>query len=213
MLLPRVVLWYYDFMSVASGKFVVRIPPQLHIELKEEANRQGRSLNQICMARLGGGGNASPDGQENAIPSLISRRLIDAILKRWGDGLVGLLLFGSAVRGEATKASDLDLLLVLSPAIRLGRGLYHEWDLLLDTLDSRECRISPQFVVLPASVASAGGLWYEVAIEGVVLWERNLTVSGFLRRVREAIVGGEIRRAMIHGNPYWIKAKEGSYEK
>jgi predicted HicB family RNase H-like nuclease len=39
----------------ASGKFVVRVPADLHTQLAVEAARQGVSLNQLCVALLAGG--------------------------------------------------------------------------------------------------------------------------------------------------------------
>jgi len=200
-------------MRAASGKFVLRIPPELHRRLREAASRQGSSLNQICAARLQGGGVDFLRPHRPPAPALISGSLVAAVLERWGSDLAGLLLFGSAARGEATRESDIDLLLVFTPAVKLSRRLYREWDLLWDTLDHDDRRASPQFVVLPEDVRAAGGLWYEVALEGLVLWERDLVVSVLLRRIREAMARGELRRAMIHGSPYWIRVNEGCHEK
>src|SRR5690606_13187687 len=39
----------------ASGKFVLRIPTDLHAQLVAEADRQSVSLNQLCVALLAGG--------------------------------------------------------------------------------------------------------------------------------------------------------------
>jgi HicB-like protein involved in pilus formation len=39
----------------ASGKFVLRLPMALHVQLTAEAKRQGVSLNQLCLALLAGG--------------------------------------------------------------------------------------------------------------------------------------------------------------
>jgi len=211
--LPKhLVLWYYRMMNAVSGKFVVRIPPELHWRLKDAARRQGSSLNQVCVARLQGAAREFSSASDTPA-SLISRSLIAGAIERWGADLAGLLLFGSAVRGEATRESDIDLLLVLKPTVRISRGLYLEWDVLAETFEPCDRRVSPQCVVLPEDVDAAGGLWYEVALEGVVLWERDLAVSALLRRLREGMARGELRRAMIHGNPYWTRVNEGRHEK
>ncbi len=171
------------------------------------------SLNQVCVARLKGGAGESLHARATTVPSLVSSRLIAAVLERWGADLAGLLLFGSAARGEATRESDVDLLLVSRPAVAISRRLYSEWDVLAESFEPCERRVSPQFVVLPEDVHAAGGLWYEVALEGVILWERDLAVSTLLRFIREAMARGELRRAMIHGSPYWIRVGEESHEK
>jgi len=208
--LPKhLVLWYYRMMNAVSGKFVVRIPPELHRRLKDAARRQGSSLNQVCVARLQGAAREFSSASDTPA-SLISRSSSQVPSNAGEQIWPGLLLFGSAVRGEATRESDIDLLLVLKPTVRISRGLYLEWDVLAETFEPCDRRVSPQFVVLPEDVDAAGGLWYEVALEGVVLWERDLAVSALLRRLREGMARGELRRAMIHGNPYWTRVNEGT---
>jgi hypothetical protein len=139
---------------------------------------------------------------DHIIPEFLS-----AIVQRWPDVLVGLILFGSAARGDATEDSDIDLLLVMKPEVNIARGLYRLWDFFCnEPIASRDYpRISPHFVHLPGSVRDAGGLWYEIAIDGIVLWESDPGVSRFLRSVREAMGQGKIRRRTVHGSPYWIK--------
>lgn len=39
----------------ASGKFVLRVPADLHTQLAAEAAKQNVSLNQLCVALLAGG--------------------------------------------------------------------------------------------------------------------------------------------------------------
>lgn len=211
----EVVLWYCQIVSNPSGKFVIRMPRELHRRLREDAASRSISLNRICLERL-----------ENRDPSNIGLcglpsdspvpyRLVERLVEHWGSSMVGIVLFGSAARGEATSASDIDLLLVFEPGTELSRQLYAEWDELLENhlqvLPTRE--ISPQLVCLPATPAEAGGLWYEVAIEGIVLWERGLRISRFLCSVREALARGEIMRRTVHGTPYWIKSATTSHEK
>ena len=121
--------------------------------------------------------------------------------------LVGLILFGSSARGDATEDSDTDLLLVMRPGMKIARDLYRLWDEFRreDSGAEEAGKISPHFVILPGSVPAAGGLWYEAALDGIVLWEIGSQVSRFLGSVREAMGQGKIRRRMLHGSPYWIK--------
>jgi hypothetical protein len=195
-------------MKQPSGKFVIRMSGALHGRLKNEAMQTGQSLNQLCVAKLQEDGQhcASP-GDAAAQASLIPTDFLDKIVRRWHGDIVGLILFGSAARGDATEDSDIDLLLVMRPEVKIARGLYRLWD--------EFCRehtgaqdyggISPHFVSLPGSVREAGGLWYEAALDGIALWELDRQVSRFLGSVREAMGQGKIQRRMLHGSPYWIK--------
>ncbi len=195
-------------MKQCSGKFVIRMPAGLHGRLKQEALRTGKSLNQFCVAKLLRndalpGRSAAATAQSN----LISPDFLDKTVQWWQGDLVGLLLFGSAARGDATDGSDIDLLLIMRPGVKITRDLYRRWEEFCrqyaGTPDQGE--ISPHFVKLPASVQEAGGLWYEVALDGIVLRECDHQISRFLGSVREAMGQGRIRRRVVHGSPYWIK--------
>ncbi len=200
-------------MNPASGKFVIRMPAALHRQLREEAIRTRQSLNQLCVRKLQAhvsvlSGPGSPQVQQG----IVSCDLVEAIVKRWETELTGLVLFGSAARGDATEGSDIDLLLVMAPEAPITRACYRAWDDF-----SREHsgawdldRISAHFVQLPGEVRDAGGLWYEASLDGIVLWDRGRQVMRFFGSVREAMGQGKIRRRMLHGSPYWIKNFEVS---
>jgi hypothetical protein len=196
---------YHDTILIVkrpSGKFVIRMPQSLHGSLRDEAARAGESLNQICLKKLR---EQEPPGA--AAPGPILADFLESIVHHWQENLEGLVLFGSTARGEATAESDIDLLLVMGPGVKITRGLYHDWEAFCRDYGGPQNsgRISPHFVVLPGTVGEAGGLWYETAIEGILLWAANRRVSNFLRQLREAMAQGKIRRRMLHGSPYWVK--------
>jgi hypothetical protein len=200
-------------MKRPSGRFVIRMPEALHRRLREEAMRTGRSLNQLCVARLSAGGESLVGtGAVTAHAGILPSDFLDEVVRRWLGKLVGLILFGSSARGDATEDSDTDLLLVMRPGMKIERGLYRLWDEFRreDSGAEDSGKISPHFVILPGSVLEAGGLWYEAALDGIVLWEIDSQVSRFLGSVREAMGQGKIRRRLLHGSPYWIKEYQES---
>jgi predicted nucleotidyltransferase len=200
-------------MKELSGRFVVRIPPELHAELQAEARRHGESLNRVCVRRLSAAERCSgPGSTTTAYAGIIPRSLLRRIRQRFAEELVGIILFGSTARGDTTEASDVDLLLVLAPGSVLSRELYRRWDALSIPSEPAEGVISPQFAVLPQEISDAGGLWYEVALEGIVLWERDWVVSSALRRIRAAMADGRLRRSTVHGSPYWVRNFEPAHD-
>jgi hypothetical protein len=48
-------------------------------------------------------------------------------------------------------------------------------------------------------------MWAEVAIDGIVLFERGLRLTEHLVRVRRDIAAGRLVRRMVHGQPYWTE--------
>ena len=124
------------------------------------------TLHQFCVRRL-----ALPpvalEGDSDAA------ELVRRALAIFGAQLVGVLLYGSWMRGEATDRSDVDALVVLEEGVDLTRALYRSWD------------------------AQA------LAWAGRVLFEREGRVSAQLTRVRRDIVDGRLVRRMVHGQGYW----------
>jgi hypothetical protein len=193
-------------MKRPSGKFVIRMPAALHGRLKEEAVRTGRSLNQVCLARLQSENRCLPGTAIHACSPILPD-FLERIKGFWRQQLAGLILFGSAARGDATEGSDIDLLLVMRTEIKITRGLYSAWDELCREYQGAQPigRVEPQFVRLPESPEDAGGLWFEAAIEGTVLWEDDGLLSPFLQSLRRVMAHGRIRRRVLNGSPYWIR--------
>jgi predicted nucleotidyltransferase len=175
-----------------SGRFLLRLPPGLHARLREEAHAAGVSLNEFCTRRLAA---ALPAVSEPAAG--VITRASEVV----GRSLVGVVAFGSWVRGEAMTGSDVDVLVVVEPGSPITRALYRQWDAERLTWAGRP--LDAHFVPLPETADRLSGLWAEAAVEGVVLTEREFRISAYLASVRRRIVAGEIVRAVVHGQPYW----------
>ena len=122
--------------------------------------------------------------------------------------VLGMVQFGSTVRGEATEQSDTDLLLVMDPKTPIERHLYQTWETLLKKL-SVKTDYAPQFVSLPDDPSLVGSLWYEVAMEGRVLIDPTGRVHQFLSQLRYWILEHQLTRQTSHGHPYWVRGDLG----
>lgn len=196
-------------MPLASGRFVLRLEPAFHETLRRIAGRQGRSLNQLCAGLLRQAllPEATGVGPLKIASEVVPGALIAAVASRWGERLEGLVLFGSAARAETWEHSDVDLLVVLRRGAAITRELYSIWDAELASRSPNR-RISPHFTRLPARVRSAGGLWAEVALDGVILWDPRLRLARTLSLLRREIAAGAMERRMAHGQPYWVRLRE-----
>ena len=181
-----------------SGRFVLRIPPELHGTLKAAATRAGVSLNSYCRSILTtavhGGGNGG----------LITAALLAALTAEFDEALVGLVVFGSRIRNEHTATSDIDLLIAVSESVAVSRELYTRWDRAVDAVQADASVVSPHFAHLPTEDAAVGSLWLEVALHGVVVLDPTGVAARTLARVRDRIAAGEVRRRTAYGHPYWI---------
>lgn len=179
----------------ASGRFVLRIDPALHEELRIAARDCGLSLNDYCARRL-----ATPSAgcQIGDATGAVRRAL-----RMFPNRLLGVVVFGSWARGEARPASDVDLLVVLEDAVSLTRDVYRMWDEAPMTWDGHP--IEPHFVHPPRPNDVTGGVWAEAALDGLVLFERSMAVSRALAAVRHHILSGRLVRRLVHGQPYWAE--------
>jgi predicted nucleotidyltransferase len=182
--------------GVASGRFVLRIDPELHVALRRAAHQQGLSLNAYINDQLSTRPASSVPG---AAASCIQRAQ-----DLFGSHLIGLAVFGSWARGDASDRSDVDLLVVVGPAVHLTRGLYREWDARPMRWAGRS--VEPHIVHLPAADAAPGGLWAEVALDGIVIYELEFELSRYLIRARSSILAGRMSRRAVHGQPFWVEA-------
>ena len=178
-----------------SGRFLLRMPAPLHSALDAAARAHGLSLNAYCVRQLAA-----------AAPGAVGDEDVTALLARAhevaGETLSAVVLHGSWARGDATPASDVDALIVVDPRLGLSRALYREWD--AQPITWRGRRVDPHFVH-PAEEGQFSGLWAEMALDGIVLFERDWKLSAHLARIRHAIAAGQLTRRVVHGQPYWAE--------
>lgn len=174
---------------------MLRLDPALHEALRAGAAAAGLSLNEYSARKL-----ALP-GENVASPGADAIRSAARVA---GASLMGVAAFGSWARGELTESSDVDLLIVVDSSRPINRDLYRAWD--RDPLSWEGHPTEPHFVHFPEPGGAISSVWAEVAVGGIVLWEREFALSRQLVTVREMIASGRIVRRTIHGQPYWVEA-------
>lgn len=185
-------------MDNASGKFVVRMPSDMHRRIRKLAQNRRMSLNDLCIKAIDQYINSMGIHVDEQLGSVSS--LIGDIRFGHEQNILAIVLFGSGARNEMTEMSDVDLLIVLDTSIAISRELYVHWQ-----NENSNDAVSPHFVHTPKSVADAGSLWYEVALDGIILFQRDLSVSRFLNEIRHAVADRTIVRRIAYGHAYWIK--------
>jgi predicted nucleotidyltransferase len=179
-----------------SGRFVLRIDPGLHAALRGAAEAAGMSLNAFCALKL----SATPAN----LGSISAGRAIERAAALFGEELVGVVLFGSWARGEMVRTSDVDLLVVVDDTVAINRELYRSWDAEPIIWGGR--RVEPQFVHFGGSTRRPAGLWAEIAIDGIVIFDRGFELSHRLVDLRRDIAEGRLIRRVVSGQAYWVEA-------
>lgn len=96
-------------------------------------------------------------------------------------------------------------MVVVDRQVALTRALYRAWDRSPVLWEGH--RVEPHFVRLPRPESDPSGFWAELALDGVVLFDRDWELSRHLARVRRAIAAGRLVRRVVHGQPYWAAAR------
>lgn len=182
--------------SRLSGRFVLRIDPGLHATLKKAAKAAGVSLNEYCARKLA----AAP----RSLDDPAAAAAVEHAASLFGEALMGVVLFGSWARDELFTGSDVDILVVIDDRVRITRDLYRHWDKSPLSWGGRV--VEPHFVHATAADRRVTGLWAEVAVDGVVLFDRGYELSRQLTRLRRDIVAGRIVCRRVHGQTYWVQA-------
>jgi predicted nucleotidyltransferase len=183
-----------ELKRTPSGRFVLRLEPELHAGLQAAAKLAGLSLNEYCARKL-----KAPFA---AVQLGAAASLVERAAEIHGRDLVGVIAFGSWARGEAGPQSDLDILVVLDAQRPLTRALYRAWDEEASTCDTHV--VQAHLIHLP-EMGAAGSVWAEASIDGIVLFERDLSISRRLAVVRRDIAAGRLVRRTVQGQPYWSK--------
>jgi hypothetical protein len=179
--------------ELPSGRFLLRIDPSLHAALRMAADQAGLSLNEYCARKLAGGGVGLGDPGWQAVERA-------AAVAR--GSLMSVAVYGSWARGEPMQSSDVDVLVVVETSTPITRGLYRRWDEEPQRWGGRS--VEPHFVHLPPPGQQPTGTWAEVALDGIVLFDRNLVLSRRLVEFRKLILNGTMERRKVHGQPYWV---------
>ena len=183
-------------MAPLSGRILVRTDGGLHQRLLIRAKANQQSLNELCLDRLSG--PSTLEGTRHQI----FRNILAAADILLGQELLGVVFFGSQARGEGRLDSDWDLLVVSSSEVALSRDIYRQWDKCAQLDEKNEIEV--HFVHLPLETSIATGFWSEIALDGIVLFEKDFCVSKYLARVRREIAEGLILRKTKHGQSYWV---------
>ena len=176
------------------ARVLLRLPIGVHRAVAKAAAAEGLSFNEFCVRRLRA--PAHPD-DTSAVRSLVVDRARAVV----GDRLLGAVVLGSWARGEAAADSDIDILIVIDPRVRLTREIYRAWDQAPLAFEGRA--IDAHFVHPADEGTPPTAVWCEAAVDGVVWYDRDGRLTRRLAEVRRAIAEGRVVRGFAHGQPYW----------
>ena len=142
--------------------------------------------------------------------------LLRALLKRWGDKLVSLVVFGSVARGDARRDSDIDLLIVAKelPRSRFRRQeMFEEAESevghLIEELWNRGYTTDFSPVILSVEEAERHRpLYLDMVEDAVVVYDKDGFMQRILSELTERLQELGAERVWIGKKWYWRLKKD-----
>jgi predicted nucleotidyltransferase len=129
----------------------------------------------------------------------VDHAVVQRVRAIYGERLRGLFAFGSRVAGVPRPDSDLDLGVWLDGPLR-RRDTWLPW---IAAFERADPPLDPTFITTTSLDAPPPWL-LEAVRAGVEVWfDPSGDLAHRLRRVRAALAGGEYRRRLFMGLPYY----------
>lgn len=142
--------------------------------------------------------------EESKRKKLLRQRLeplVDAFVRLLGDNLISQVLFGSKARGEGKEGSDWDILLI---ARDLPKNLMERQIFLRTALP---WGMGEPISLLPKTRAEFEGsfpsLYLDIAMDGIILWDRDEFMRGKFRQIRQLIRKAGLERHLVGKDLIW----------
>lgn len=131
--------------------------------------------------------------------------LINPLIKRFGDDLVSVVIFGSFARGEAKEGSDLDLLIIVR---KLPEGADR---LRLSAIVSRSLKppigfprtVSP-LVMTKEEVRRHPPILLDMVDDSLILYDKNGFFNKVMRELRRKLEEMGAKKVKVGDGWYWI---------
>ncbi|MEM1631274.1 MAG: nucleotidyltransferase domain-containing protein [Thermofilum sp.] len=148
------------------------------------------------------------------------RRFCEKLYEALGERLVSVVLFGSVARGNWSKDSDIDLLVVAEgweskpvwERLRELRKAEKELEASPEYLKAIEAGYMPVIQPHPLSKDEAREFrtaYLDLVLEGIVLYDKESFISEVLRSVKQKLEkAGAVRVTLPSGQYYWILGGE-----
>lgn len=156
--------------------------------------------------------------QLDNIPNLFKDYLnnyLSRIKEDFGEDVISVILFGSVARGKWTLESDIDLLLIFSnDSTNLTKRLkkilfnFYEFNQLIDKEGNQLYGIIQEVPLLQQDLNNFRTLFYDIAIDGILIFDRNNVGLEFINRIKRRIKDKGLKRIFLGEEDFYWKRKD-----
>jgi len=150
-------------------------------------------------------------GHQKSIQQRILPRIQELSIERYGENLIGLVVYGSVARETEHCQSDIDVLVVLNqvPKVRFERMDFFideiETPILKEFTSHESCfqiEINPNIKSFEELMAGSF-LNFTIASEGIILFEKDHIISGYFTKLRNRFKEMGVQKIPYAGGFYY----------
>ncbi len=140
---------------------------------------------------------------------------VSLLKKNFNNNLISVILYGSVARGKWTYESDIDLLLIFSDEIVNLSGfnktltnitVTFEKTLQLKDGNNKTIYCSLQeYPIFLNDLDNIRTLFYDIAMDGIILYDRANVGFSFIERINQRIVNKNIKRIFVSDKDFYWK--------
>jgi len=133
-------------------------------------------------------------------------KIVEFLKKKLGDDLIGLVLFGSAARGEMRETSDVDILLI---AQNLPEERYERIQFLRKGLPSAGLGHPVCFIAYTPEEFLSGfpSFYLDLGLDGIILYDTDGFLEEKLERIRQITKESDLIRKRYGKEMFWMWTK------
>ena len=138
---------------------------------------------------------------------------VNLMKEDYKEKLISIILFGSVARGKWNNESDIDLLIIFSNKIskkttknnRLTKIIsdYERNSKLRNSKGDRLFSTIQEITLVLKDFHTFRTIFYDIAMDGIILFDRNQTGFHFLKKIKKRIEEKGLRRVFIKENDYY----------
>ncbi len=145
-------------------------------------------------------------------------KFVETLKKKYDKNLSSVILYGSIARGSWNSNSDIDLfLLFLNKTIekeKLDKDVLNiviEFEKNTQMINDKGTQIHIPIQVLSLKLKDLDNfrtLFYDIGMDGLIIYDRNLTGTKFLEKIRVRIKEKGLERVFVGYDDFFWKRKE-----
>jgi len=137
--------------------------------------------------------------------------------ENYEEGLLSIILFGSVARGKWNNESDIDLFIIFTNKSSLRTTIskrltkiisdYERKSKLRNSKGDRLFSTIQDITLVLKDLHTFRTIFYDIAMDGIILFDRNQTGFQFLKKIKKRIEEKGLRRIFIKENDYYWERK------